>query len=148
MLAEITKYAQGMSVQPDVLTWIDTHFKPYLEKEKPEQTEVEHIIDYFASDKRPKRISKMSYAQAKSNTDKWNAALIKKGDNIKELPTDVEIIKDFGDGFKIVKLVGENAYKREGFLMRHCLVSYWGKNTKIYSLRDKENMPHCTIEIS
>jgi len=62
------------------------------------------------------------------------------------LESDIELIKDFGDGFKIIKLVGENAYKREGFLMRHCVGSYYGRRVEIYSLRDKENMPHCTME--
>ena len=142
MLQEIIKYAKGMNVDQDVFTWIDSHLKAYLEKNNPEQSEVEHIIDYFASDKRPKRISKMSYDQAKSNTDKWNKALIKKGSAIQGLEEDTEVIKDFGDGFKIVKLVGENAYKREGFLMRHCVASYYGCDKEIYSLRDKDNNPH------
>jgi len=70
MINEIIKYAQGVGVEQDVLAWINTHLKPRLEKDKPEQSEVEHIIDYFASDKRPKRIGKMSYEQAKNNTDK------------------------------------------------------------------------------
>ena len=30
--------------------------------------------------------------------------------------------------------------------MRHCVASYHGNNTEIYSLRDKNNMPHCTME--
>ena len=88
----------------------------------------------------------MSYKQACSNTEKWNKALIKKGNNIIESDSDTEIIKDFGDGFKIVKLISVNAFEREGFLMRHCVSSYFGSNSEIYSLRDKNNMPHCTME--
>ena len=46
----------------------------------------------------------MSYSQAKTNTDKWNGALIKKGAAIDEKPEDVEIIKEWKkEGFKIVK---------------------------------------------
>jgi len=143
---EIIKYAKAMQVQEDVINWIETHLFAYLEKNKADQTEVEHIIDYLASDKRPKRLSKMSYEQAKSNTEKWNKALIKKGKNIIEKEDDVELIKDFGDGFKVVKLVGKAAYEREGALMRHCCASYYGLNKEVYSLRDKNNIPHCTIE--
>ena len=88
----------------------------------------------------------MSYKEALANTDKWNKSLIKKGMNIVEDKKDTEIIKDFGDGFKIVKLIGKNAYEREGFLMRHCVSSYFGKETEVYSLRDSKNIPHCTME--
>lgn len=72
--------------------------------------------------------------------------MIKKGKNIIELEGDVELIKDFRDGFRIVKLVGKTAYDREGFLMAHCVGSYFGSNKEIYSLRDGKNMPHCTME--
>lgn len=30
--------------------------------------------------------------------------------------------------------------------MSHCVASYYGRNAKIYSLRDSKNKPHCTIE--
>jgi len=30
--------------------------------------------------------------------------------------------------------------------MRHCVASYFGTETDIYSLRDKDNVPHCTME--
>ena len=143
---EIINYAKAMQVQEDVINWIETHLFAYLEKNKADQTEIEHIIDYLASEKRPKRLSKMSYEQAKSNTEKWNKALIKKGKNITEKEGDIEIIKDFGDGFKVVKLVGKAAYEREGALMRHCCASYFGLGKEVYSLRDKDNIPHCTIE--
>jgi hypothetical protein len=149
MLNQLIQYAQGMNLQPDALTWVTTHLKAHLEKHPTTpQTEVEHILDYLASDKRPARLSKMSYAQAKANTDKWNKTLIKKGNNIEEKPEDTKLIHDFKDGFKIVQLIGENAYKREGFLMRHCCLAYFGKGKKVYSLRDKNNEPHCTMEIS
>ena len=141
-----TEYAKHIGCDNDVLKWIETTLTAYLKDNAEDQTEIEHILDYMASDKRPKRIGRMSYDQAKSNTDKWNKALIKKGAKIEEMPEDTEVIKDFGDGFKIVRLVGENAYKREGFLMRHCVSSYYGGNAEIYSLRDKDNMPHATME--
>lgn len=146
LLQEIIRYAQGMNCAQDVFDWINKHLAAFLEKNNPEQGEIEHIIDYLASDQRPERLAKMSYEQAKSNTDKWNKALAKKGHDIKELEGDVKLLKDFGDGFRIVKLIGEPAYKREGFLMAHCVASYFGKNKEVYSLRDAKNMPHATLE--
>ena len=143
---EIINYANGMGAQDDVINWLNTVVAKYMEENPVEQCDVEHIIDYLCSEKRPKRVSRMSYEQACKNTEKWNNALIKKGSNIKENDSDVETVLDFGDGFRVVRLIGENAYKREGFLMRHCVASFYGRDVEIYSLRDKDNMPHCTME--
>ena len=30
--------------------------------------------------------------------------------------------------------------------MSHCVASYYGRDVEIYSLRDKKNLPHCTLE--
>jgi hypothetical protein len=60
--------------------------------------------------------------------------------------TDYEVILDFKDGFKFVKLLSESCYQREGKLMSHCVASYYGRSVEIYSLRDSSNNPHCTIE--
>ena len=137
-----TEYAKCYNADGKVISWINTILKNYLAKHDENQTEIEHVIDFLMSDKCPKRIEKMSYKDAVLSTDKWNKALIKKGEKINELPEDTKVIKDFGDGFKIVQLVGENSYKREGFLMRHCVASYFGNRTEVYSLRDSKNMPH------
>ena len=133
----LNNYAKGIGANEAQIQWIDKHCI-----DKP-QSEAEHIIDYLV-DKNPK-LDCMTYAQAKSNCDKWLRTQMKKGSHIKESPKDIEVVLDFGDGFKFVKLVGENAYKREGLLMSHCVASYYGKNDEIYSLRDANNMPHCTI---
>ena len=140
-------YARGMEASESVLTWIELRVKQQMEKEKPTTEEVEHIIDYLVSNEAPKTLSAMTYEQAKSNTDKWVKTLIKKGEHIHETAADTEVVLDFKDGFKIVKLVGKSAFEREGYLMRHCAGSYADrKDTEVYSLRDSHNMPHATIE--
>ena len=146
MIKKYLDYAQHTQATSNVTEWINNNLKNYLSKNGENQIEIEHIIDYLCSDKAPKRLQRMSYKEALANTDKWNKSLIKKGMNIVEDKKDTEIIKDFGDGFKIVKLIGKNAYEREGFLMRHCVSSYFGKETEVYSLRDSKNIPHCTME--
>jgi len=153
-MEKYTNYAKHINASDEVLKWIDTNLSNFLNKYNGEngtknlenQDEIEHIIDYLSSDKAPKNMHKMAYNEAKTNTDKWNNALIKKGSKISEVDSDIEVIKDFNDGFKIVKLIGKNAFEREGYLMRHCVASYFNSNTEIYSLRDKDNMPHCTME--
>ena len=139
MNEELIKYAKGMEVKSYVMDWLEQRID-----EQPQQ-EVEHIIDYLVSDKAPKKLERATYDQMKLNAEKWIITLNKKGNNIKESKDDIEIIKKWRTGFKFVKLIGENAYKREGFLMKHCISSYYGKDDEIYSLRDENNQPHCTI---
>ena len=140
MINEIIKYAEGQNASEEVLEWIEKR----VEK-KHDQSDVEHIIDFLVSDKAPKNLERATYDQMKERSGQWTESLIKKGENINEGPEDVEVIKKWKDGFKFVKLIGENAYKREGFLMRHCVKSFFGKDDEIYSLRDDKNMPHATL---
>lgn len=131
-----------------VVNWIDKNLANYLKKNEENQSEIEHILDYLNSDKAPTRIKYMSYDEAKSGADKWMKTLIKKAANIVETEQDTEITFDFKNGMKLVKLVGKAAFAREGHLMSHCVSSYSNKTSSyIYSLRDKRNMPHCTIEV-
>ena len=122
----------------------------WLEKRQPEDVElgqVEHVIDYMLSDKAPKRTERATWEQMVKNTEKWTKSLAKKGKNSgEETEEDIKIILDYGDGFKIVQLISPKSYEREGFLMSHCVASYAEKGVDVYSLRDAENMPHCTIE--
>ncbi len=140
MKENLIKYTEGLGGGQSVLDWIDKRVS-----DDADISETEHIIDYLLSDKAPKRLGRATYEQMKDKAEKWTKSLEKKGESIKELKGDIEVVLDFKDGFKFVKLVGENAYKREGFLMRHCVSSYYGKDDEIYSLRDKKNMPHATL---
>ena len=139
-------YAKMLNASDEVIYWIEHNLKNYLLKNSENQDEIEHIIDYLVGEEAPDKLIKMSYEQAKINSIKWSKKLQNKGEHIKETTKDTEVILDFKDGFKIVKLIGKNAYEREGYLMRHCVAGYYGKSKEIYSLRDKDNIPHCTIE--
>ncbi len=143
------EYAQALNANDQVLSWIDSVLKNYLKNNKLDvaQDQVEHIIDYLVSPDAPqKNLTAMSYTDAFKNAEKWMKVQIKKGEHIKETAKDTKVVLDFKDGFKIVQLVGKNAYEREGYLMRHCVASYYGSSKEIYSLRDSDNMPHCTME--
>ena len=143
MKNEIIKYVKGMTDKSYIIEWVE---KKLNKLKNINQKEFEHIIDYLISDKSPKRLDRATYTQMKNNTKKWNKTLQKKGKSIKEISKDTQVILDFKNGFKIVKLIGKSAFEREGFLMRHCVSSYYGNEKEIYSLRDKNNNPHCTIE--
>jgi len=150
-LQKYTEYAQGMGCNAEVQYWITHNLKNYLLYNSENQTEIEHILDYF-SDTKPQRLKSMSYQEAVGNAEKWTKALQKKGAHIEESPDDTRLIHQFDDGFKIVELVGKKAFDREGYIMRHCSNSYFEKIVRdtskaLYSLRDAENMPHCTFEV-
>ena len=66
----------------------------------------------------------------------------------------IETIKEYPDGYKWVWVRGEQALKREGAMMGHCVgdeaqcyISDTEKGLlKIFSLRDRQNKPHASIE--
>ena len=140
------KYIQEFhESNPIELEFIEKQLKDYLKDNQEDQTEIEKILDYLYSVK--PNISKIGYKTILEKTEKWHKKLqsVKIKDNEIEW-TDYEVILDYKDWFKIVQLKSKECYEREGKLMSHCVASYYGRNSKIYSLRDKDNKPHCTIE--
>ena len=110
------------------------------------QDEIEHILDFMFSNKH-KKLEWLSYKLILAKTKKWDIQLQKVSSKDNEISwTDYEVYMDFNDGFKIVKLISKPCYEREWKLMSHCVWSYYGRDTTIYSLRDSKNNPHCTIE--
>lgn len=146
---EYLSYAKGLGAKYEVLAWIDLILGAAEKKNKlPNQTEAEHIIDFLCSDKAPKRLMKMSIKQAQEAADSWTKTNQKKGKNLIEDSDDTETIHLYADGSRIAKLISEKAYKREGFLMSHCLGGYSIKSdVEIYSYRDSKNQPHATFEV-
>lgn len=142
------EYAKQIGASKEVLGWCETVLAARAKKKAVDQTEAEHIIDFLISDAAPKRLRKMSYAQAKSGADKWTKAQQKKGRDLVDSPEDLEAIHDFGDGTKIVKLLTKKAYQREGFFMAHCVGSYAPESMTVYSYRDAKNEPHATFEVA
>ena len=143
------EYAKALGASTEVLQWCATVLAARQRKQPlATQVEVEHIIDFLVSPAAPSRLRRMSYQQALAGAEKWSAAQQKKGMHIQETAQDVEVLHEFADGARIVKLLTKTAYQREGFLMRHCLGGYNVDNTTIYSYRDAGNQPHATFEVS
>jgi len=142
------EYAKGLGTTAEVLEWCKTVLLAQCKKATPPIEEREHIIDYLVSADAPTRLRKMSYEQALTAAKKWSDANQKKGRDRVETDEDTELLVDLGDGMRIVKLLTKKAYEREGFLMRHCLGGNAPGSSTIYSLRDKNNDPHVTFEMT
>jgi hypothetical protein len=149
MINKLLEYAQFINAREEVMTWIKQTVGAAIKKNKQlDLAEMEHVLDYLVSDKAPNRLLKMSITQAKESAKKWSKTNQKKGANLVDTDKDISVLHEYSDGTKIVKLLTESAYKREGFLMSHCLGGYSVKSdTEIYSYRDSKNMPHATLEV-
>ena len=123
--------------------FVNNQLSKHLKENEENQTEIEHILDYLYSN--PKiDISKIWYITIKEKAEKRNNKL--QSIKIKDDSDWIDIVLDFKDWFKFVKLRSKESYKKEWKLMSHCVASYYWKWKDIYSLRDWNNNPHCTIE--
>jgi hypothetical protein len=139
----LIEYAKAINASEEVINWLSTTAK----KAQEPDDEVEHIIDWLVmTDK--KKCRKLSFKDAKRLADEWSLQQ-QKIKTEKEDDSDTETLIDFKDGFLFKKLLTKKAFKNEGSLMSHCLGGYNpdNKDVDIFSLRDKKNKPHCTIEV-
>lgn len=135
----------------DIKWFINNQIKAELKK-RPDQYslgELEHILDWLKSKQAPKRLRKMAFKTALDKSREWTERMVRKAGGVVETEEDTELVHQFKKSRnRLVKLVGENSFKREGALMGHCVSSYYGKEgVEVYSLRDLDNNPHCTIEL-
>lgn len=143
------EYAKAIGASEEILDWCHTVLSSRERKiGQLNQTEVEHILDYLVSEAAPKRLRRMSYQQALKGADKWSKANQKRGRHLVDGPQDLQILHEFANGHKIVKLLTKSAYQREGFFQAHCVGGYDPATSTIYSYRDEENIPHATFEVS
>ena len=130
---------------PIEIDFVNNNLAKHLKENTENQNEIEKILDYLYSNKPD--ISKIGYKTILEKTEKWHKKLqsLSSKNDEKEWE-DYDTILDFKDGFRFVQLKSQSAYNREWKLMSHCVASYYGRDVKIYSLRDSNNAPHCTIE--
>lgn len=144
----ILTYAESLMAKTEVIEWLKTTGKSAINKKKASDEDLEHIVDWLVSGRAPSRLRRMSFLDAKRMADEWTRANQKKGRGLVDSDEDIEMVHDFLDGTKIVKLLTKKAYQREGFLMSHCVGGYSISNdVHIYSYRDEDNMPHATFEV-
>jgi hypothetical protein len=122
--------------------FIENNFKEW----ELSQSQIEHCLDFVYSNK--KKFKKIWLKTILEKADAWSKKIqdnASKTDNEIEW-VDYEVVKDFWDWFKFVKLISKQCYEREWKLMSHCVWSYYWRDVNIYSLRDHKNLPHATIE--
>jgi hypothetical protein len=147
---------------PDAIKRGDTIYKVLFPTEL--ENEIYHIIDYFDyvidnEDELPNNLyfrdlSRISYQDAFNKAELWTHWLSKRKIKGSEDPDEGEFeVLKLSDGFSIYQLVSPAALNREGSRERmyHCVGGYAKEvaknNSKIYSLRDRNNHPHCTVEL-
>jgi hypothetical protein len=110
--------------------------------------QIDHVVDFLS--KSPKYKNKktinFSYEEALFKADEWTKELNKKNKDLKS-SGEVENILTFNKGYILVRLIDQESKNWEGLHMGHCVASY-KDHEGIYSLRDKSNLPKCTIEIT
>ena len=136
------EYAKFIECNAKTIKWLTEHPQP----DNYSTTDIEHIIDFLKS-KDFEALEWASWDLLKEKAAKWVKMLTQNVSTIdEEYGTDIDIVLDFQDGYRWVKLISQNAYTREGGLMSHCVGSYFTRKVEIFSLRDAMNKPHCTIE--
>lgn len=146
---KILEYAKSLGDNQEIISWLNTAARKALKSRKTTESEMEHVLDWLYSSVAPKRLQKLSIVDAKRLSHEWMEKNKAKGKNLEDGSDDIEDFMYFEDKSKIVKILSEKSFKREGFLMSHCLGGYsLRKGYNIYSLRDKGNQPHATFEVS
>ena len=118
-----------------------------FEVSRPNLNNLSHVIDYLNT--LTHNVANMSVTEVFKQVDAWDEELKQKKNN---KDGEIKVIKEYSSGYKWVQLLNEPSLKYEGDNMGHCVGGYWTKvssgNTNIYSLRDKKNIPHVTVEYS
>ena len=108
---------------------------------------ISHWVDYLNTLNGD--ISRISIPQLEKKVKEWEESFAKQKADEED---GIELVHRYSDGFSWVRVFGKDSLNREGKLMNHCVGSYYKQvedgYTSIYSLRDKSNKPHCTIELS
>jgi hypothetical protein len=104
------------------------------------------------SDRRIRRIERLSWADAEQMSADWHASLARVRAKSKDVMAGVRKIAELDDGSFFAELTTAQALRTEGSEMGHCVGGYWsrvkGGDTRIISLRDRDGHPHVTIELS
>ena len=112
-----------------------------------EMETISHWLDYLNTVEGD--VSRISIPQLQKKVKEWEESFAKQKANEED---GIELVHEYPDGFSWVNVFGKDSLNREGKLMNHCVGSYYNQvksgGTSIYSLRDKNNKPHCTIELS
>jgi hypothetical protein len=134
--------------ETDVNNNIDSVDNP--EELRVYNNDVRYITDYFnGAQDIPQNIWDMTFQQVFDLSEEWHEQFKGNEDNAGPYETK-DVVYDFENGFTIVKVPPQDL-GTEGERMGHCVGGYCDDvsagRTIIYSLRDRNNNPHATIEV-
>ena len=114
--------------------------------------DVRYIADYLnGSQEVPSNVWQMKWQSVFDLSEDWHEEL-KRGIKYTGEYKHKEVVYEFDNGFTIVDVNTEHDLETEGDLMGHCVGGYCDDVAEgimtIYSLRDKRNKPHATIEVT
>ena len=104
--------------------------------------------------KMPAKLHKLTMAQALRASVLWHEDMARRAERIRDDqssfggdPNAIQVLADGGQGWRWVRVTSPEGLDYEGNAMGHCVGrGNYDDDVTIISLRDKHNMPHCTIE--
>lgn len=151
---ELPQWAMNALERGDTLIWFD----PVQCRRRELWAVLEVIVLWFnnwkADDTRLRRVDRISFPVATNAAVLWYKDV---SENIWHYVVDKPVtVKRYEHGFSWVKLVTALQFEREGRLMNHCVGngSYYKRwrmgnlSCEYFSLRDKFNKPHATLEVA
>jgi hypothetical protein len=113
------------------------------------------MVDWLTSlppdDRHIKRIDRMSIRDALAMSHEWHAEFEETAQTEAQLSEGVRVVEEWADGVRMVQLGSPAALRAEGNAMGHCVGGYWSRvssgECRIFSLRDRDGLPHVTIEV-
>ncbi|AQU89195.1 hypothetical protein B0W47_16565 (plasmid) [Komagataeibacter nataicola] len=137
--------------------WMKKRLESYAKKNDynlPPEDEITNTRDWLhgLQEEDPKlanKIDRISWEAGQGHQEKWHDKLAKKAEKLSEFrgnPDDITPMIKYEDGFQWVKLDTPEAKDFEGNAMGNCVGKGGYDNKTIFSLRDKDNFPHVTIE--
>lgn len=114
------------------------------------------IVEWFNSfpnkDTRLNRLDRINFETAAYGAARWSNSISGNiWDYVKDKPP---VVTRYENGFFWVKLITQLHFEREGNLQKHCVGgfgyfnSFKTKASEFFSLRDRDNKPHVTLEVS
>ena len=111
------------------------------------------INHWQPTDTRLRRIDRISFPVATQAAVLWHKNV---SENIWDYVVDKPVVvKEYDHGFRVVKLVSALQFEREGKLVSHCVGNgnYYNRwrtkgDADYFSLRDRNNQPHATLEVA
>lgn len=161
----VLKNAPGtkMAVSPESMSGLPEWLRKAMDSDDPPMNieftpelgeRIRFVLDYMADliDTKPDtKIASIGFDVAEKRAKDWHEKLTSVG-TAPDAADGENIVKTYPTGYTWRYLIGSHALNTEGQLMGHCVGAYhqvvMKGHVSVFSLRDQNNEPHVTIEVS